>query len=54
MSEYIDCRSVKERPLPEGPFYKHPNAYVEGECYEGCCDKYHCPDCGTRWRFTWN
>lgn len=50
MSTRVDCRTVSERPLPKGPRYEHPNAMSDGTCYEGCCDYYECPDCGTRWR----
>lgn len=28
---------------------KHPHAKCIGECSEGCCDRYECPDCGRRW-----
>lgn len=28
----------------------HPDAKGDGECYEGCCDYYKCPNCGHRWR----
>lgn len=42
----IDCRAV---PMIEpGKQYNHPNAVDSGTCPEGCCDKYTCPDCGTR------
>jgi hypothetical protein len=47
MAERIDCRTVPERPLPKGPFYVHPNAKYVGSDYDGCCDEYECPDCGT-------
>lgn len=26
----------------------HPDAIDEGECFDGCCDKYRCPNCGLR------
>lgn len=29
---------------------QHPNAVDDGECNEGCCDCYRCPDCGERWK----
>ena len=45
----IDCRTA-EKPLAVGPRYVHPNAVSTGECYEGCCDDYKCPDCGTEFR----
>lgn len=25
---------------------EHENAIDVGQCWEGCCDKYNCPDCG--------
>ncbi len=28
----------------------HPDAKCVGECYEGCCDDYRCPNCGATWR----
>lgn len=31
----------------KGP-WAHPSAVEVGTCYESCCDKYHCPICGTR------
>lgn len=43
----VDCRTVAERPLPKGPRYIHPNAKCTGSDYDGCCDEYECPDCGT-------
>lgn len=46
MSEYVDCRTV-EKIVPN-QFYYHPNAVDVGTCSEGCCDKYECEDCGTR------
>lgn len=48
--EYTDCRTVEERPLPKGPRYLHPNAISKGSCYEGCCDEFECPDCGTHFQ----
>lgn len=53
MSERVSCLTVKERPLPKGPLYEHPNAERVGDCGEGCCDDWECPDCGTSWRFEW-
>lgn len=31
--------------FPDKPC-EHPNAVDIGTCYQGCCDKYRCPDCG--------
>jgi len=44
----IDCRTVDK--IEAGKLYVHPNAVDVGTCYEGCCDKYRCPDCGTTWK----
>ena len=33
----------------QGPV-EHPDAQVDGECSEGCCDYHRCPNCGLRWR----
>lgn len=46
----IDCRTVEKVESGTGKRYLHPNAKVVGDCYEGCCDDYECPDCGTTWR----
>jgi hypothetical protein len=43
--ERIDCRTVET--IEPGKHYFHPNAEGDGSCYEGCCDDYKCPDCGT-------
>lgn len=48
MMERIDCRTVDT--IEKGKRYFHPNAVSTGSCYEGCCDYYKCPDCGTEWR----
>lgn len=48
--ERIDCRTVIERPLPKGPRYQHPNAKYVGDDYDGCCERYECPDCGTHFK----
>lgn len=45
--ETNDCRTT-ELVAGRQFLYVHPNAVDVGECYEGCCDKYECPDCGTR------
>lgn len=29
---------------------EHPDAINDGDCVDGCCDKKHCPHCGTHWR----
>lgn len=29
---------------------RHPEPVDDGECWEGCCDRYRCPDCGARWK----
>lgn len=44
----IDCRTVTS--IEKGKRYTHPNAESVGSCYEGCCDDYRCPDCGTEFR----
>jgi hypothetical protein len=28
----------------------HPNAVRVGDCGEGCCDDFACPDCGLAFR----
>lgn len=40
------------QPMPKGAkgWWLHPNARNVGECYEGCCDDFECPDCGATWR----
>ena len=43
----IDCRTVDS--FEKGKFYIHPNAASDGECAEGCCDSFSCPDCGRTW-----
>lgn len=48
MGERVDCCTVTA--IEPNVWYVHPNAVSDGECYEGCCDDYKCPDCGTRWR----
>jgi len=50
MTERIDCRTVEKVESGVGKLYVHPNATVVGDCAEGCCDDYKCPDCGTTWR----
>ena len=32
-------------PCTQGGHY-HPNAKNTGGCPVGCCDYFHCPDCG--------
>ena len=27
---------------------QHPDAVDIGECVDGCCDKFECPNCGTK------
>ena len=44
--ERIDCRTVDK--IERDKHYSHPNAKDIGSCAEGCCDRYLCPDCGTR------
>ena len=31
----------------------HPNAVRTGDCGEGCCDDFECPDCGKSFRVEW-
>lgn len=28
----------------------HPDAVDDGECFDGCCDYWKCPNCGHRWK----
>lgn len=35
---------------PEKGRSLHPDAKTDGECFDGCCDFYKCPNCGLRWR----
>lgn len=42
----IDCRTVPK--IEPGKQCIHPNTIDAGACAEGCCDKFACPDCGTR------
>lgn len=28
----------------------HPGALDDGECGDGCCDRFRCPRCGAQWR----
>lgn len=44
----IDCRTVDS--IEPGVYYSHPNATSPGDCAEGCCEHYRCPDCGTAWK----
>jgi len=48
MIDRIDCRTVDV--IVKGVRYIHPNAKRTDTCYDGCCDYYKCPDCGTTWR----
>ena len=45
MRETFIC--TKERPWTPsyGAPAQHPDACDVGECSEGCCDKYRCPNC---------
>lgn len=41
-----------KHPKPDGATgpWSHTSTVDNGECAEGCCDKYKCLDCGARWR----
>lgn len=42
---------TKEHPwTPDKGHAIRPDAVDDGGCYEGCCDDYRCPNCGTKWR----
>lgn len=34
----------------KGEFVWHPDAKDDGECSEGCCDYFKCPNCGLRFK----
>lgn len=40
-----------EHPMPLGAKgqWSHTNVDSSGSCFEGCCDRYICKDCGHRW-----
>ncbi len=40
-----------ENPMPPmAPgIWQHSNVISDGTCYEGCCDRYKCLDCGKTW-----
>ena len=45
MSDRYIC--TKESPwMPDKGRAEHPDAVDIGECSDGCCDKYRCPNCG--------
>lgn len=46
-TSWIDCRTAES--IDSGKRYLHPNGKDLGECAEGCCDRYSCPDCGSSW-----
>lgn len=52
MNEANRYECTKDAPWkPEyGRRANHPDARDDGECYEGCCDFYKCPNCGLRFR----
>lgn len=53
LDERLIC--TKEAPykpaehLGAAPRVVHPDAKVIGDCLQGCCDRYECPNCGVRW-----
>lgn len=34
----------------KGPRATHPDAKDDGECSDGCCDYFRCPNCNLRFR----
>lgn len=40
---------TEEKTCLEGGKW-HPNAVHDGGCLYGCCDDFHCPDCGLDFR----
>jgi hypothetical protein len=42
-------QSVCTKAAPDPCADLHPDAEDAGECPEGCCDRYHCPNCGIYW-----
>lgn len=47
LKDLLDGPANLRGNVPETPC-THPNAKCIGECSEGCCDRYECPDCGLR------
>jgi hypothetical protein len=46
---YIRDEEFKGSIEVESAECTHPNAVNTGDtCFEGCCDRYKCPDCGAR------
>jgi len=50
MAERYVCTKEAPWDKTKGDLAIHPDAKCVGECYEGCCDDYECPNCKTAWR----
>lgn len=48
MSERFICTKDDPWTKEKGTPAQHPDAVSDGECFEGCCDRYKCPNCGLR------
>ena len=46
---YVCTKESPWSPEKDTPC-QHPDAVDDGECSEGCCDYYKCPNCGLRFR----
>lgn len=40
------CKVVIDMHGPVKCLHEHYESYGDGMCYEGCCDRYKCLDCG--------
>lgn len=45
-------RCTPSNPMPKGApgRWEHVRATDDGECSQGCCDYWKCPDCGHTWK----
>jgi hypothetical protein len=44
------CTKAEPWDKSKGERAHHPDAKDDGECHDGCCDYYLCPNCKLRFR----
>lgn len=48
MTQPYICTKESPWDASKGTRVQHPDAVDVGECLDGCCDYYKCPNCGRR------
>lgn len=44
------CTAAAPWSKEKGKWAQHPDAKSDGECANGCCDYWKCPNCGLRFK----